>query len=798
MAKTKSTKKFEKTHLKGALEKRKSVAKLKQRHQALDKKKAKKARDAEFSKGPEAVDGAKPKSNKREAAVAEMSVDEFFGGGFDDIINAEVERSKKTPGKLGKRKRAEGNTAVAPTTLDLLSDGDEASDSGLSAQEDMVVASDSEADAQNGDLDVGMNQKAMDDLAKQDPDFYNFLKENDPEALAFDADLNEVDELSAAGSDEADEPPKKKKKKTKKSKQALEEPEPFIDENELTAEKVSKWKNLLEEQNSLRAAKEVVLAFRSAAHLNEDEDDPAPHKYTINSPDVYNDILVLALKQIPNVIQYHIPIKESASGKVHFQADGKKFRNLTNLLKSYTASALHLLGTLSDDNTLKVTISALTPILPYLLSFRKLLKVLIKTVVSFWARPASSDSTRITAFLVLRRLVVLGDKGVRESTLKAVYQGLLQGSRTTNSNTIKGINLMKNSAAELWGIDQQIGYTTAFTSIRQLAIHLRNSIVHNKNESYKQVYNWQYVHALDFWSCVLAEHCNPLKEAEAGKESLLRPLIFPCVQVTIGAMRLIPSSTYFPLRFLLYRSLLRISRATGTFIPLAPFLLEVLESAEMKKPAKSTTKVSPLDFGLNFKAQKAYVKTRVYQDGVGEQVVELLSEFFYLHCTNIAFPELALPVIIMLKRWLKQNRKKSSGNGNRKVESNIVILVQRLEANSKFIEEKRAKVEFAPKDRSQVEAFLRDFELGQTPVGAFVESQRTLRKERTKEEEEAREEERKRRERVEKEEKRQEDDDGFSGFEDEEEDDDEADSDIPRDIDMEGVDEYEGEDGDDA
>ncbi len=54
---------------------------------------------------------------------------------------------------------------------------------------------------------------------------------------------------------------------------------------------------------------------------------------------------------------------------------------------------------------------------------------------------------------------------------------------------------MKNSAAELWGIDQTIGYTTAFGFLRQLAIHLRNSIAHNQNDSFKKVYNWQYVHS---------------------------------------------------------------------------------------------------------------------------------------------------------------------------------------------------------------------------------------------------------------------------------------------------------------
>jgi nucleolar complex protein 2 len=237
-----------------------------------------------------------------------------------------------------------------------------------------------------------------------------------------------------------------------------------------------------------------------------------------------------------------------------------------------------------------------------------------------------------------------------------------------------------------------------------------------------------------------------MKEAEAGKESQLKLLIYPLVQVTLGAMRLIPTAIYFPFRFHLIRSLLRISRATGTFIPLASPLLEVLTSAEMKKAPKAAS-LKPFEFATAYKAPKSYLRTRVFQDGVGEQLVELLGEYFLLWATSVAFPELVLPVIIQLKRWLKQARNKSSGNKNAKLAGQLILLVQKLEANAKFIEEKRAKVEFAPKDRAQVEAFLRDFDIAKTPLGAYVIGQRKARAERAKLLEEARrEDDRKRRE----------------------------------------------------
>jgi nucleolar complex protein 2 len=445
---------------------------------------------------------------------------------------------------------------------------------------------------------------------------------------------------------------------------------------------------------------------------------------------VYHQVLVTALQHVPPVLNHHLPIKETASGKMRVSLDSKKFKTLTPLIKSYVSSVHRLLENLTDAATLKLTLSSLEPMLPYLLQFRKLLKVLMKTVVEHWSDSANTEATRITAFLVLRRLMVIGDAGIRESVLKATYEGLIKGSRNTSIHTLSGVNLMKNSAAEIWGIDQNVAYTTGFNFIRQLAIHLRSSITHPTKDSYKTVYNWQYVHSLDFWSRVLSAHCDSLVEAKAGKQSALRPLIYPVVQITIGAMRLIPTAQYFPLRFQLTRAL-RVSLSTGTYIPLSSALLEVLNSAEMRKPPKASTQ-KPLDFATCIRAPKSYLRTRVYQDGVAEEVSELLSEFFVLWAKNIAFPELSLPAVVMLKRWLKEVSGRSTGNKNSKVNQVIVLVVQKIESNSRWVEERRSKVSFSPKDRGEVEGFLKEVEWDATPLGAFVKTQRAQKAERVR------------------------------------------------------------------
>jgi nucleolar complex protein 2 len=714
MPKGKATKKFEQRHLKDTLDKRNALKKTKQKQQLKERKKARRAEEEGKDPGEKQDESAKTvtKPGQDSAAFQNMSVDDFFQGGFE--IPEELK-------KKGDKKRKRATPAKADD------EGDESeSSSDDSIMHEPVVADDDDSASDSDDNDPEEHKKQLAALAENDPEFHKYLQENEPELLG--ADLENMGTLSSDDEDEADTPKRKKQRKSANADDS--DDEMVVGKNELQLHTVAKWAKAMQEQHSLRAAKETVLAFRSAAHVSDLEDKD--FKYTISDPEVYHQLLTTALKLIPDVLQHHLPVQESKSGKAHVATEGKKFKTLAPLLKSQVASIIHLLDNLSDPATLRLTLTSIIPLLPYLLSFKKLIRDICRAVTAVWSTTATTEATRIAAFLVLRRLTVIGDAGIRENALKAAYQGLVKGSRNTTVHSIAGVNLMKNSGAELWGIDESVGYTTGFTFIRQLAIHLRSSITNNSNESYKTVYNWQYVHSLDFWSRVLSAHC---KEAD----SALRPLIYPLVQVTMGALRLIPTATYFPLRFQLTRSLLRLSMATSTYIPLAAPLYEVLNSAEMRKAPKSST-LKPLDFDTLIRVPKSYLKTRTYQDSVGEQVQELLSEFFGLWSKNIAFPELALPVVVMLKRWLKDvnNRAPGTGNKNQKVNGLIALLVQKIDANVKFVEDRRQKVDFAPNNRKGVTSFLDDLEWEKTPVGAFLVGQRKVREEKAKVMEEAR------------------------------------------------------------
>ena len=736
----KSTKKFEKNHLKDTIDKRKETAKIKQRQQTKVKKQKRNAADkvkaSENEDEPiEALVKAKGGASAND--LSKMSVDEFFQGAFQLPEQTCKHRSggkqKEIPPKTGKRKRNEEE----------LYDGASVEDSPDAGGGDQASEEADGLEEHKGDLDA---------LAEKDPEFYKYLKENDAELLDFneDVDLAEVDQLCE---DEA--PKEKKRKKSKEKEKAEAEESETDDQSQVTKDMVRKWRIAMSEQHSLRAMRQAVLAFRAAAYVN--SDDQKEHKYSISSPEVYHELLVTALENVPKVLSHHLPAKESTTGKIRIATDSKKYRTLTPLLKSHCTSIHHLMENLSDAQTIKLTLSSLLPLLPYLLSFKKILRLLIKTTVNVWSETSSDEATRITAFLVIRRLAIISDASLREAVVKTVYQGLVKGSRITNIHTLPGINLMKNSAAELWGLDPNIGYTTGFTYIRQLAVHLRTSITHPTKDSYKTIYNWQYTHSLDFWSRVLSTHCSPSTNPtlKTPSASPLHPLIYPLVQITLGALRLIPTPTYFPLHMHLTRSLLRLSLTTTTYIPLFPALHEVLTSPDLSKPPKPST-LPPLDFTTALRAPKTYLRTRVYQDGLGAQIQELLAESFACWAKHIAFPELILPPSVALKRWLKsassppargnksaatKSEREGKGNKNAKLNASISLLLQKLTANAHFVEKHRAQVRFGPSDREGVEGFLRDVTIGETPLGAFVEGARKQREEKARVLEEGRREE---------------------------------------------------------
>jgi nucleolar complex protein 2 len=238
---------------------------------------------------------------------------------------------------------------------------------------------------------------------------------------------------------------------------------------------------------------------------------------------------------------------------------------------------------------------------------------------------------------------------------------------------------------------QNVSYQLAFSFIRQLAIHLRNSLVNKTEQTSRLVYCWQYIHSVDFFSRMLSQHVG------SNKSSPLEPLIHPLVQLILGTIKLNPSSQYFPLRFHLIESSLQLSKHTGIYVPIIPSLLEPLESALMKsrvsKNANSVLK--PLDLEYVLRASSSYLSgpsSRVYKDQVATKLAELLMRFFEVFSLSLAFPELVMPTTVVIKRWIKVH----GGDCGGKVRHALLGAVERLNEHAQWVEIKRRGLEFKP------------------------------------------------------------------------------------------------------
>ncbi|CCH59256.1 hypothetical protein TBLA_0B04180 [Henningerozyma blattae CBS 6284] len=571
-------------------------------------------------------------------------------------------------------------------------------------------------------------EATMKSLKEDDPDFYKYLEENDKDLLGFTA-TNPLDAISDEDDDDDDNDNDEKSSNKKNIEdEIVEENETNSDKTELTLALVREWKKTLQGTPSFKHIRKIVTAFKAAVNLNNEEITESS-KYSVTDPKAFQELMFMALKDLPSVIQKMNPyqiIKGSRSLQV-----SKNTTKLSSILKFHAASLLVLLNDINNTETAALVLHSLNQLLPYFLSYRRTLKELIKAVIIVWA--SSKDvETQIATFAFLHNASKEFKKSILELVLKTIYSIFIKGCRNTNIRTMPLINFQKNSAAELFNIDQVLSYQICFESIRQLAISLRNVMTaitkktHKSNsaESYKLVYNWQFCHSLDFWSRVLSSASNV--SIQNKTENALSELVYPLIQVTIGTIRLNPTAQYASLRFYLIRSLIRLTQNTNVVIPIFSLLSEMLTStAFTRNPKKTKGNLVAFDFDHNIKCSQGYLGTKIYQDGLTEQFVELIGEYFVLYSKSITFPEFITPVVITLRRFIKSSK-------NVRMNKQLMNMVEKLNNNGDFISKKRATADFTPSDTAEVANFLKEISWKDTPLGSFVAVQREVKEEKAR------------------------------------------------------------------
>lgn len=555
-------------------------------------------------------------------------------------------------------------------------------------EEEEAEEDDDDLDEVDDIEDAEAHAQDLAQLAEKDPEFYKYLQENDQELLHF-----------GQGEDEEED----------------EEKEEEEDERLLTMDMLQQWQKSLLRHRSPRALRRLLLAFRSVLSSHDEE---VQHAFHVQDSRVFSKLIITTLKYMPMVMEYHVPYRKTADGRFKVQTHTQKWHVLHRPVRSYFMSVIKLLQTLPEADMVYVALNESAKMVPYLHQDRRVARDYVRALLGQWS--SGEDRIRLAAFscLYVTTASALDDDMV-DFCLKSTYHTLIRNTRNTKPHTLEHIALMKNTACELFTLHADASYQQAFGFIRQLAISLRNCLKLKTQEQFQTVLQWPYLHCLDFWSLVLAKTCHV--DREQGVPSHMRPLIYPLVQVSLGVGRLVPMSRYFPLRLHVIESMLRLIQATHVYVPLAPLIIEVLESAEFQRRGKGAT-LKPLDLETTFRAPAAYVRTRIYADQLADEFAYVLLEFLATQARHIAFPELVIPITVQLRRALKTSPCV-------RLNEAVRPLLDKIRMNATWIEQRRSQVEFAPSDQSQVDAFLQN-EASDAPLQQALRLARKVREQK--------------------------------------------------------------------
>lgn len=483
------------------------------------------------------------------------------------------------------------------------------------------------------------------------------------------------------------------------SKTEVEEEAEYIDLNELTAKNISDWNTSLNTKISPKLVQQVVSTFKAAVKDQE----------SIKA-NILSKLISLNLDVVSNIFQKYIALTSNSKNLPKSVAtDSKQYKAYSGSLKQY-ASSLAILSSNSQDASIIESLFKTThKLIPYLLDFKKPLKSIIEVASKHWS---SNDQRFSQVSFEFLKSVGRDQPSLLDLVLKSSYSALLKACLDSTPQTTSYIDNLKFSAVELYSIKPSQSYDLAFQYICQLGVHLKNSSSSKSSDAYKTIYNWQYIHSLDFWAKVVAKECNITTESFSGKKSSFRELIYPLVQVILGTIRLIPTPQYFPLRFYLIRSLLKISHSADVYIPVFPLIIEILQASVIAKLTKSAG-LEEIDFESTIRASKVYLGTKEYQDGICNEFLDIVIEFFGQNAKSIVFPELSISAVLAFKRFISRSK---NGKFNKQLEK----VSGYLDENSKFIQQKRNALNFGPTNRAEVDVFLKDLSIDKTPFGKYV------------------------------------------------------------------------------
>ncbi|CAG0920515.1 unnamed protein product [Notodromas monacha] len=485
----------------------------------------------------------------------------------------------------------------------------------------------------------------------------------------------------------------------------------------ITLKLLSTWTTLLRTESAkklLPTIADVVNAFEAAAHSasntavanlpkkaqkdlkkKESEKKPFSSRFVIHGDAVFNAVIQLCLLELLPALNRFLKLSTDAKHtvKMHHVVASRTWKRADASVRRYCVAIFRMLECLGDSGALVSMLKHVHQLVPYLLASKKrsLTQSYLKSLIGHWSS-SPSDTARLLAFMSILRIVRNETSGLLDKTMKTMYKHFVRNSKfASRAGSAKWISFMKRSMAEMYTLDEALAYRHGFVYIRQLAIHLRNATTLSTKNASELVFNWQYLHCLDFWGHVLSV---------THPSDVLSPLIYPLTQVTIGTISLTEAARLFPAKLFCIKILVELGRRTKTYIPTLPFALDALNKVGLRvKKKKGTVGGNTFfDFSRMLKVSAGQTETRAFQDSSFAGAFGALVESFHSNFYSVSFPELAFPAVVQMRSFLKSVK---VINYCRKVK----LLLDKVLENSRYIQEQRAKQKMTLDDMSSITNF---------------------------------------------------------------------------------------------
>ncbi|CAN4116198.1 unnamed protein product [Withania somnifera] len=448
----------------------------------------------------------------------------------------------------------------------------------------------------------------------------------------------------------------------------------------LTVSAISSWCQLIKEEKE--AAFVCLLnAYRAACNYSAESTG-----LRFQNAETFCSIVVSVLSEADNILLRLLRLSSSSYKKeaILKLKDTPQWVNVKPLIKSYLRSTLSLLDQVTDSEILAFALTRLGVSLSFFAAFPYLLKRLIKTAIHLWATGGGMLSS--VSFSIVRDVASLSTANCFDNCLAKAFVAYLSQSRATEVNN-KHLQFLGNSLVALCSLDVKKSMSKAMVSVRQLVKLLQMGLRTKKKEALQRICSWEYANCINIWVGFIAGNIGDYD---------LQDLFFTLVQLINGVVHLFPGPRYFPLRLHCIQWLNDLSNSTGVFIPVASFVLDVLEYkivGEGGKPGPT------LFFQSVLKLPKNCLRSLAFQDECITSAIEQLSSHFSQWSYHISFPELATVPLIRLKKFCESRTK---GCLYRAVKD----LIEQVEKNVDSVQKKRDDVAFSPNDHQSVEAFL--------------------------------------------------------------------------------------------